>query len=196
MTTPDSAPSSSTQLASSPEAKPKRAKRSYNEEELERGLVELALAAGNSRLASRTTGIPPKTLENWARTIHPERYERIQADIVPRLHARIAANAERNALDAMEAQQLALEITRRQLANGDIKDASGATRNLATTAGIMTDKAALLRGRPTAIIEQRSPDEILNSMAAKLQRLTGQTFDADTTAVEDAQITEASVIKP
>lgn len=173
-------------------AKPKRVKRSYTEEEQERGLLELALCAGNVRLASKKTGIPHQTLENWKSHTNTERYERIQADIVPRLHARLAAEAERNALDAMDAQQLALAVTRQQLANGDIKDASGATRNLATTAGIMTDKAALLRGRPTAIIEQRSPDEILNSMAAKLQRLTGQAIDAHVVEESD-EITEASV---
>lgn len=170
--------------------KPKKPKTSYLEADYERGLLALALCAGSVRKASKQTGIPFKTLDRWKVRL-ADRYEQIQADVVPRLHAQLAAEAEAAAFDAMDAQRLALELTRTQLNTGEIKDASTATRNLATVAGIMTDKAALLRGRPTAIIEQRNTDEILNSMAAKLQRLTGQTINS--TAIDDdtPQITEA-----
>jgi hypothetical protein len=42
-----------------------------------------------------------------------------------------------------------------------IKDASAAAKNLATTAAIASDKIALMEGRPTAIVEHRTADDVL-----------------------------------
>jgi hypothetical protein len=45
-----------------------------------------------------------------------------------------------------------------------VKDASAAAKNLATTAAIASDKIALMEGRPTSIVEHRSSDDVLRDL--------------------------------
>lgn len=167
-----------TDLAVSPatQTKPRRPTRHYDEAHVQAGLTQIALNAGNHRnahkaLAAMGYHIPPGTLEDWKNRTHADRYQQVRDELVPQVHARIAEECEDNARLAAEIEALALEATRQQLATGDLKDASSAARNMATVRGINIDKASLLRGRPTSIVETRDATEVLRSLAAQIPDL-------------------------
>lgn len=177
-------PANTTDLAP---AKPKRLMRRYTEEDVQRGLTQLALCNGNHAhahddLATQGHDIPAETLRSWAKNQHAHQYEQIRSDLVPRIHARIATQHEDVARQALEAQALAIQLTHQQLASGNAKQPSTIARDLGTVAGISTDKANLQRGRPTHITEHRDIAGILRSLEANIPGV--QPADADTTATE------------
>ncbi|MDP8909820.1 MAG: hypothetical protein M3N47_12070, partial [Chloroflexota bacterium] len=71
------------------------------------------------------------------------------------------------ALLAGEVERRALQETAAQLERGELRDASLAARNAATVKGINVDKLLALSGRPSEVVEQRDPNEILASLEAK-----------------------------
>jgi hypothetical protein len=86
--------------------------------------------------------------------------------VLPRIHAKLAAEAEDPAREYALAERATLERCYKELPKLGAHEAAGAARNLATSRGISTDKANLLRSRPTAIVEHRSAEEILRKWAA------------------------------
>ena len=46
------------------------------------------------------------------------------------------------------------------------RDLLGAVRNAAVTVGVHSDKARDLRGEPTAVVEHRSPKQVLKALEA------------------------------
>jgi hypothetical protein len=67
---------------------------SYTDQEVERGLVALALCSGNSRRAARLLEdrglpIPRSTLKQWP-DLYPDHYSAVQAQVLPELKARLA----------------------------------------------------------------------------------------------------------
>ena len=143
----------------------------YSEEEIERGLNEVALCAGNThrahrQLEDRGLQIPRPTLEKWTSRQHVERYERIREQVLPRIHAKLAAESEDLARAYAEAEHATLERFREELPNLRAHEAAGAVRNLATSRGISTDKANLLRNRPTAVVEHRQAEDIIRRLQA------------------------------
>jgi hypothetical protein len=132
----------------------------YTEEQIDRALTEVALCGGNTHHAARNLKaagmpVPRRTLRTWVERTQVERYLRLRAELVPRIHAKIAQECEDSA-------ELAGQLERRMLAKlGEDfeklppRDQPGAIRNVATVKGINVDKAALLRGQPTEIVEHR-----------------------------------------
>jgi hypothetical protein len=145
---------------------PRRKGERYSEEEIERGLLEVAMCRGNTRRAARQLAaqgitIPRTTLETWTNRLHPQRYADIQERVLPMIHQRMAEQSEELAQAYAEAEYEALAQLRRRVPDMRASDAASAVRNLATSRGISVDKAALLRGQPTAIEERRDVGEIL-----------------------------------
>jgi hypothetical protein len=71
----------------------------YTEEQMDRALVEVALCAGNTHAAHRNLTalgfeVPRETLRTWATKTQVERYQRVRAELVPLIHAKIAAVCE------------------------------------------------------------------------------------------------------
>lgn len=137
-----------------------RSIRSYTEQEIRDGLTEMALSGGNSRLASRRLkvrglSIPHQTLQSWVSKTQLERYDEVRREVVPRVHARIAAEHEDLARLEAEAERKALEVFLSKAENMSAAEASTAGRNWAVTRGISTDKANTMRGKPTGIVEHR-----------------------------------------
>jgi len=141
----------------------------YTEEEIERGLVAVALAAGNTRLAARQlkaqgVSIPRGTLQTWTARVYAERYEFVRRAVLPRIREAMAVETEDLARAYAEAERLTLEKFREELPNLRAHEAASALRNLATGRGISTDKANVLRDRPAQITEHRDVGEILSAL--------------------------------
>lgn len=137
----------------------------YTDHEIERGLTALALAGDNSPRASKLTGVPQKTLRNW-RTAHPERYNEIRVERAREIDQLCISEFRDIALNANRATLNAVELERKRINTGEVRDASASARNLATTAAIATDKIALMEGRPTQIVEHRGSEDIMRGLTA------------------------------
>jgi hypothetical protein len=153
------------------ESRPQRKRgEAYSEEEIERGLVEVAMCAGNTRrahrqLEARGLTIPRETLKDWTTRHHLARYEEVRLEVLPRVHAKLAQESEDLAREYAAAEHAALDRFRAELPNLRAADAASAVRNLATSRGISLDKAHVLRGRPSSIVERRDPAEIVDALA-------------------------------
>lgn len=149
----------------------------YSSTEVDRALVAVAIEDGSTRRAERLLAeqgepIGETTLRDWKNRLYPDRYLELQAKVLPRLNA---LAAERHAAIATQAGSLNGKILDRLEDVYDeipVRDLPGAARNVATVAGIATDKAALLRGQgieaPTAT---RGVSDILNALRAKAPHL-------------------------
>lgn len=140
--------------------------RSYNAEEVEAGLMELACWHGNTRQASRTTGIPQQTLQDW-KTRHADRLEALEAQIVPRIREKLAAQYEQIATRSAEIALEGLDQFATEMPSLPVKELAGAIRNITTSGAIGVDKASLMRGLPTEIRETRNADDILKTLSQK-----------------------------
>jgi hypothetical protein len=155
------------------EAKPAKRRQTsrYTEEEIDRGLVEVALCGGNTRHAHRRLKeqgitISRPTLERWANRERVGQYEALRAELVPRIHAAIAVQCEDSAHLAGEIEREMLEKFREDFHKLDPRDQAGSIRNIGTTRAISIDKAALLRGRPTEIRKElKDPGQGLRELA-------------------------------
>jgi len=134
--------------------------------------MEVALCGGNARRASRELEekglkIPRTTLQKWSQSQHVERYTELRREVMPRIHDRMARESEDLAIEYGEAERKTLERYLQVVPELKPAEAAGAARNMATSRGIATDKALLLRGRPSEITEHRNVGEIIRALKAK-----------------------------
>ena len=146
-----------------------RKSRRYTHEQVDRGLLAVAACAGNSAEASRRLGdqgleIPARTLRAWRCETYPERYVELANAHGHEIEEILVARTREVSLKAAEAELLAIDKTVEELEAGNARDPSASARNLATVRGIGTDKLALLTGRPTHRVEQRTSDDIMDRL--------------------------------
>ena len=151
--------------------RPRKSASHYTEEEIYRGLAEVALCAGNTHRAARQLSaqgmaIPRGTLEKWANRQHVDRYARVREELLPKIHAQIAADCEELAALGAQLERETLEKYREELPNLRASEAASAVRNIATSKAINVDKATLLRNRPTQIVEHRDASELIRKLEA------------------------------
>jgi hypothetical protein len=105
-------------------------------------------------------------------------FERVRRELAPRLEALAVAELQAFVLQASETKLLALQKTHEALEGDAIpaKDLPAALKNIATAEAIGIDKALVLSGRPTSVVEHRSGAELV----ARLARL-GAVVDATAT---------------
>lgn len=169
----------------------------YTQEEIDHGLVALALNAGNARGAHRQlkevipNGRLPsaRTLERW-KNQHEERYVQIRERELEGIIERIAIAWEDAAQNGAELTERALAEAKRRLEEepDSIKDIGAFAQRVATSAGIATDKVFPLRSRPALIVEKRenrSADEIVR----KLKHIAPDLF------IEDDEVADADVVE-
>jgi hypothetical protein len=111
-------------------------------------------------------------LEAWKNRQHRERYHQVRAEVAGKVGDQIAAMHEDLALKAALKAEDAIDAL--HVSELPARELPGAVRNLATAAGIATDKSSALRGRPTEVHEHRHVDEILNRLR---QRFPGLVID-------------------
>lgn len=164
--------------------------RSRPPEELEAGLLALALAGGNGREAERQLAlqgikIPARTLSSWPKA-HAERYAEVCNGNAKRIEVFVTALARQNALEAASVVSEAIRKAREGLGSPDVKSGEAAriAKDLSMVQGIQTDKLLTLEGRPTSIVRsERDADDIIES----LQKLAPGVFQViDGTAEEVA----------
>jgi hypothetical protein len=158
----------------------------YTEQEIDRGLFALAMANGNTRRASEILAyqeitVPHTTLDLWKRQTHAERYEQVREEVYPRIAKRMAEQLE----DLFQAE-VALEAELVEKMQAEVeglspRDVSGALRNVAVTRSLASDKAAILRGQPTAVVAHVTAEEALR----KLERFPGLVVDSDAEEIEE-----------
>jgi hypothetical protein len=154
----------------------KRRRRIYNQEEIERGLYAVAMASGNLARASRElaeTGlnIPSRTLSDWTRDKHRERYEEIKLEAIPEIYARLA-----DEMESLVSYQLDVERKLTKKIDDEIdelppRELAGALRNVATSRGISLDKTERIRGRPAK--EPPPTYENFEELLNRIERLSG-----------------------
>jgi len=154
--------------------------------------MEVALCGGNTRrahraLKARGLHIPRTTLMQWATTQHMDRYDALRREVIPKVHDRLARESEDLAIEYGEAERKTLERYLQVVPELKPAEAAGAARNMATSRGIATDKALLLRGRPNQISEHRNVGEIIRALKAKGATVTLPTEVLEGSAEEVAE---------
>lgn len=147
---------------------------SYTREEVERGLIALAYANGNSRHAARMlkdTGmhIEHTVLWRWKNENHADLYKELQERVLPDIRAAAAEKHMAQAEREIEVSREALERLAGKLDELPARDLPGAVRNLDTGAAIHRDKAAMLRGEATVITgkEPRDLKQVIRALKSK-----------------------------
>lgn len=160
----------------------------YDEETIRAGLTQVALAAGNDqeasdRLKELGTPVPRTTLQRWAEK-HSDRLDEIRAEVIPQIHRRLARRNEDLADRYAALEQQMIDRLTDELPNLKPSELSTATKNLAVSKGIASEKALLLRGQPTSITKPTGADELLRKLASLLN------IDSDAEEITDAEVVE------
>lgn len=140
----------------------------YTDAEIERGLHAMALCSGNGRRAHELLKqdgfkVGERTLYTWKHR-HAERYRTIQDEVLPKVYAGLAAQNEALAQRALDVERQLIDRVEDEAANIKPGDLAGAARNLSVVKGVAMDKAAVIRGRPTEIREERTMVEVARSL--------------------------------
>lgn len=93
-----------------------------------------------------------------------DRFIERREEVAPRLEAMLAGDLLDNARFATNVERLALETTERLLREGRINDPSRVARDLSQIRTQAIDKRLALQGRPSQIVEKRSPDELVRAL--------------------------------
>jgi hypothetical protein len=147
----------------------------YTLEEVERGLVAVALCSGNSRRAARLledqdTPIPRGTLERW-KADRADTYERVREDVTPRLKAMLAEEHTDLARAQMDTARKLLTRLDEEAEELPARDLPTAIRNLDVGTGIHTDKSRDLRGEATVV--RHETVDVANLLKALQARFPG-----------------------
>lgn len=156
---------------------PRPPKGRYSEEEIERGLLTIALVAGNTRRAARELKaqghpVPRTTLSSW-QDIHADRLAELRRDVVPQIQARMAQQSEDLAERQVEAQHKAIDRFLIKVAELGPRDAASAVRDMAVSRAVNIDKAQLLRGQPTEIVQHDVQADIRALVAGGVAEIVG-----------------------
>ena len=157
--------------------KPKKVRErpTYDPAMVERGLLALAECNGNGRKAERLLseddlGIDHTTLYRWRQGPYAEQYERIRAEVVPKV--RLRASEDHMALSErlMDAEGDLLTMLMDKAHELPPKEVSTAIRNVSTSGAIHVDKAQVLSDQPTEI-RRLDTGEVLRKLGSRGMRL-------------------------
>jgi hypothetical protein len=178
---------------------PKRARTrpTYADAEIERGLLAVAAANGDTSRAARfleeheDLAIDPRTLWRWSRQRYVDRYQRVRADVLPVIRKEVADDfialirkqvaAARKLTDQIDAKADAPENRDRVR---HLRELASANKDMGIASGISKDKAQLLDDQPTQIVGQRSFQELKRSLEARGARFVHAEVVEETTIPE------------
>ena len=130
-------------------------------------------ATGNSKAASRESGIPASTIRHWAHNdddfqmmcqeIRTEFGERIKHQLAEIIH-----ESAKETLDRVKNGDVIRDTKTGELARVPIKG-----RDLAIIGGVAFDKLRLAESQPTAIVQHESSDESIKRMTEKFEAIAG-----------------------
>jgi hypothetical protein len=150
---------------------------------IERGLMAMAAYNGNSRKAAaflEQDGIQVNqtTLWAWARRKHVGRYEELRAEVLPKIRAEAADEHMELARLNMELERSTLEQLKDKIPEMPARDLPGASRNLAVSSAVHTERSEGLNDRPT--------ERIAIDLAGTLKEIRSMGVDPE--VVLDAQV--------
>ena len=165
--------------------------RRYTKEDRDVALTALVLAGDNCRQAIRDleaagelVGLNDVTLGKW-RSKYPDQWAEVQTRLAPELEEKKAQRMDKVVHAALEVTEMQLEKARETVGDLAARDAPGAARNSATVAAILTDKAQILRQRPTQITQHDYEAGI-----KKLERMG--LIDSTAEEIKDAELVEST----
>jgi hypothetical protein len=140
-------------------------------EDVEHGLLALALAAGNSEKANeylQAAGVhvTSRTLRRW-RIAHHDRYVELCNQRAPEIEQAAIHSLREAYATSFEGVAEGVQLTRESMHLLDPKDLSTATRNLAVVGGIVAEKYHLATDRPTHRVEHTNPEDTLRALATR-----------------------------
>ena len=144
----------------------------YSAEEIERGLVLLALESGNvgrtRKLLKEEWGKAPdaNTIGRWLER-YRDHYAEIRQRVAPELKLKMAEVHADLAARLADLEHRTIDELDKELTELSPKDKANLLRNAAVSSGIHIDKSQLLSGGATAIIERRELPELLRALQAK-----------------------------
>jgi hypothetical protein len=173
--------------------------RDYDLEEIERGLRAVALAGGNTRLASRRLrdlhglAVPPSTLRRWIEATHSERYEVIRVEEAERVQRLAASEFEDLGRRSMVIVHKGLDRLEREMDQLPLRDVAGAVRNVGVVAGLSQSQVQVTRERPLVTKREhvRDLDEIFRALRAIDPRLVIDDEPPDAEVVEEPKVPPA-----
>lgn len=142
----------------------------YSPEEIDRGLLALALAGGNAMRASRELEalghpVPWRTLYNW-RDKHAQRLSELRTEHAPKIEALIVREARDSALLAAQVEQAGLARLQDNIDDIDLKDLSKTVKDASVSKAVNVDQVLKLEGRPTQIVENRQASDLIRKLRA------------------------------
>lgn len=158
---------------------------SYPLESVERGLVAVVFASGNTSEANRRTGIPRQTLDRW-KALHADRYQELRVKYRHEIEERVVQDARDLLVEISRAEHLAVRRSRERLEKDEDSQPATTLQRLSTSKGINTDKLLLLEGRPTQISSTESPEEILKQLREHLKRAGAIDVHVEAEEVDEA----------
>jgi hypothetical protein len=114
---------------------------------------------------------------------YPRRLAALQRTHAPEIERAIIHRARDAALSAAASTQEAIDLERKRIAKGEVRDAAASAQKLSITEGVQVDKALVLEGRPSQITQHR-PD--LADIFAELKERVPGLF-VDSWAVEEPE---------
>lgn len=174
----------------SSEVEKRRERKDYTDQEIDMGLTALAICSGRRKKAAELVKeqsgveIPATTIADWARTTYPDRYQRVRAEVAPKLQAQMADTHQALADTAARLEVRAVTKLSDRLDQGDVedKDLVNLYKASAIAGGIHVEKAQLLNDRPTHIV-QRDLGSVLRDIKGSLGiEIEAEVVDEETVA--------------
>ena len=149
------------------------ARRSFSAAQIERGLLAVAAANGNTRQAADALAEDPEgfkvrhgVLYGWKQREFAL-YGKIRAEYLPRIRAEAAEQHMRLAEQQATVSGKMTARLEKEIDNIPARDLPGGIRNVTTAAAVHTDKATILRGEANVITEHRDAAEVIRALKAK-----------------------------
>ena len=180
-------------MASKQVTKPKRGSPGYPQDVVDKCLITLVSCNGNKQATLRLLKedgitITDKTLTDWVRRKHADRYQEIREGRAAAQERLLARNMLDVAGHALEAEDLAITKAQERLEANEETDPARAALNLARTKQIAIDKMLTLTGRPQQITESRDVTEVARALVALgVLKPPDQPIPIESTAEEETQ---------
>ncbi len=165
--------------------------RDYSTAQVQRGLLAVAVANGNARKAAADLAedpegfkVPHRTLYGWKKR-EATSYEEIRAKLLPRIRAEAAEQHMRLAEHQASVAGKMTERLEQEIDDIPARDLPGGIRNVTTAAAVHTDKAAVLRGEASVVVEHRDASEVIRALKAK-----GVIIEGEAEEIPEAQLVE------
>jgi hypothetical protein len=147
----------------------------YTEEDVSRALYALIAFGGNPAPAARALEsafdlkIPTSTLRSWREGKHANRYAQLQAEHANDIEEALVRDTRDIARAASAMTREAIERTAELMADPRLRatEAAQIAASMAKVQQSNIDKLLALTGRPQAITEHRSAQDIIRALQAK-----------------------------